>query len=96
MQLLYCFRYKVARVDQMETAIGKSMREKEEMGTGLGATKGGAKKLPAVRDVASDDKVIRRELTAILTAGTLVDSELLTFETSTYCLAVKVCRLLCG
>ncbi|KAL9544155.1 hypothetical protein MBANPS3_007766 [Mucor bainieri] len=63
--------YKVAKVDQMETAIGKSMREK-----------GGAKASKA-------DKVIRRELTSVLTAGTLVDAGLLTNELGTYCMAIK-------
>ncbi|KAK4509250.1 Histone deacetylase hda1 [Mucor velutinosus] len=63
--------YKVAKVDQMETAIGKSMREKS-----------GAKSNKA-------DKVIRRELTSVLTAGTLVDSGLLTNELGTYCMSIK-------
>ncbi|OAD06817.1 hypothetical protein MUCCIDRAFT_33695 [Mucor lusitanicus CBS 277.49] len=63
--------YKVAKVDQMETAIGKSMREKS-----------GAKANKA-------DKVIRRELTSVLTAGTLVDSGLLTNELGTYCMSIK-------
>ncbi|KAI8073459.1 muts domain V-domain-containing protein [Gilbertella persicaria] len=60
--------HKVAKVDQMETAIGKSMREKS-----------GNKA----------DKVIRRELTSVLTAGTLVDAGLLTNELSTYCMSIK-------
>ncbi|KAI8969051.1 muts domain V-domain-containing protein [Mycotypha africana] len=63
--------YKVARVDQMETAIGKSMREKADTKT------------------SKADKVIRRELTSILTAGTLVDSGLLTNELGTYCMSIK-------
>ncbi|KAF9968002.1 DNA mismatch repair protein msh6 [Actinomortierella ambigua] len=61
--------YKVARVDQMETALGKAMRER-----------GGGK--PA-------QKVIRRELHSILTAGTLTDSGLLTSDMATYCMAIK-------
>lgn len=64
--------HKVARVDQMETAIGKSMREK------AGDSK--SKK---------EDKIIRRELTCVLTAGTLVDSGLLTNELGTYCMSIK-------
>ncbi|KAJ3063792.1 DNA mismatch repair protein msh6, partial [Rhizoclosmatium hyalinum] len=36
-----------------------------------------------------EDSVIRRELTMILTAGTLVDTQLLTSEMSTYCMAIK-------
>ncbi|CAI2182650.1 11046_t:CDS:10 [Funneliformis geosporum] len=61
--------HKVARVDQMETALGKEMREK--------ATK------------KKEEKVIRRQLTSILTAGTLVDGGLLTNEMSTYCMSIK-------
>ncbi|KAF9160168.1 DNA mismatch repair protein msh6, partial [Actinomortierella ambigua] len=61
--------FKVARVDQMETALGKAMRER-----------GGGK--PA-------QKVIRRELHSILTAGTLTDSGLLTSDMATYCMAIK-------
>ncbi|KAF8925476.1 DNA mismatch repair protein msh6, partial [Dissophora ornata] len=64
--------YKVARVDQMETALGKAMRERD----------GAVKK-------ASAQKVIRRELHSILTAGTLTDSGLLTNEMATYCMAIK-------
>ncbi|KAG0167716.1 DNA mismatch repair protein msh6 [Apophysomyces sp. BC1034] len=62
--------HKVARVDQMETAIGKSMRERE-------AEKG-----------SKVDKIIRRELTSVLTAGTLVDAGLLTNDMSTYCMSI--------
>ncbi|GBC01838.1 hypothetical protein RclHR1_04350014 [Rhizophagus clarus] len=61
--------YKVARVDQMETAIGKEMREKASN--------------------SKEEKVIRRQLTSILTAGTIVDSGLLTDEMSTYCMSIK-------
>ncbi|KAG0227605.1 DNA mismatch repair protein msh6 [Actinomortierella wolfii] len=61
--------YKVARVDQMETALGKAMRERD-----------GGK---------SGQKVIRRELHSILTAGTLTDSGLLTNDMATYCMAIK-------
>ncbi|KAI8389422.1 muts domain V-domain-containing protein [Blakeslea trispora] len=61
--------HKVAKVDQMETAIGKSMREKSA--------------------ASKADKVIRRELTSVLTAGTLVDAGLLTNELSTYCMSIK-------
>ncbi|KAI8377990.1 muts domain V-domain-containing protein [Radiomyces spectabilis] len=61
--------HKVARVDQMETAIGKTMREKTEQ--------------------SKADKIIRRELTSVLTAGTLVDAGLLTDDMSTYCMSIK-------
>ncbi|KAF9438135.1 DNA mismatch repair protein msh6 [Entomortierella beljakovae] len=64
--------FKVARVDQMETALGKAMRERDD-----------AVKKSAVQ------KVIRRELHSILTAGTLTDSGLLTNEMATYCMAIK-------
>ncbi|AEO59871.1 hypothetical protein MYCTH_2308482 [Thermothelomyces thermophilus ATCC 42464] len=62
--------YKVARVDQMESALGKEMRERES----------NAKKA---------DKVIRRELSCILTAGTLVDGSMLQDDMATYCAAIK-------
>lgn len=55
----------------METAIGKSMREKSDTKT------------------SKADKVIRRELTSVLTAGTLVDAGLLTNELGTYCMSIK-------
>ncbi|CAJ0648884.1 10653_t:CDS:10 [Entrophospora sp. SA101] len=58
--------HKVAKVDQMETALGKEMREK--------ATK------------TKEDKIIRRQLTSIFTAGTVVDGGLLTNDMSTYCI----------
>lgn len=61
--------YKVARVDQMESALAKEMREN-----------GGGKK---------EDKVIRRELSCVLTGGTLVDDAMLVDEMSTYCMAIK-------
>lgn len=63
--------HKVAKVDQMETAIGKSMREKSDAKT------------------SKADKIIRRELTSVLTAGTLVDAGLLTNELGTYCMCIK-------
>lgn len=61
--------YKVARVDQVETALAKEMRES-----------GGGKK---------EDKVIRRELTCVLTGGTLVDDGMMVDELATYCMAIK-------
>ncbi|RHZ76117.1 hypothetical protein Glove_203g51 [Diversispora epigaea] len=61
--------YKVARVDQMETALGKEMREKS------------SKK--------KEEKIIRRELKTILTAGTIVDGGLLTNDMSTFCMSIK-------
>jgi DNA mismatch repair protein MSH6 len=65
--------HKVARVDQMESALAKEMRERDD-------NKSTAKKA---------DKVIRRELAAVLTAGTLVDTGMLQSDMSTYCMAIK-------
>ncbi|KAK4192141.1 putative DNA mismatch repair protein msh6 [Podospora australis] len=62
--------FKVARVDQMESALGKEMRERD----------GKASKA---------DKIIRRELACILTAGTLVDGSMLQDDMATYCAAIK-------
>ncbi|KAF2501654.1 DNA mismatch repair protein Msh6 [Lophium mytilinum] len=63
--------FKIARVDQMESALAKEMRER-----------GGEKAVKA-------DKVIRRELAAVLTAGTLVDGGMLQDDMATFCVAVK-------
>jgi DNA mismatch repair protein MSH6 len=63
--------FKVARVDQMESALGKEMRERD----GNRAKKA--------------DKIIRRELACILTAGTLVDGSMLQDDMATYCAAIK-------
>jgi DNA mismatch repair protein MSH6 len=65
--------HKVARVDQMESALAKEMRERDDK-------KSTTKKV---------DKVIRRELAAVLTAGTLVDTGMLQSDMSTYCMAIK-------
>lgn len=67
--------FKIARVDQMETALGKDMRERDEK-TG----KGGKPK--------KEEKVIRRELASVLTSGTLVDGGMLQDDMSTYCAAI--------
>ncbi|KAJ5142852.1 uncharacterized protein N7515_001639 [Penicillium bovifimosum] len=63
--------YKIARVDQSESALGKEMRERE----GKKPTK--------------EDKIIKRELACVLTAGTLVEGSMLTDDMSTYCVAIK-------
>ena len=63
--------YKIARVDQSESALGKEMRERD-------GKKGG-----------KEDKVIKRELSCVLTAGTLVEASMLQDDMSTYCVAVK-------
>ncbi|KAJ9075514.1 DNA mismatch repair protein msh6, variant 2 [Entomophthora muscae] len=62
--------YKVAKVEQVESALGKSLRERNSKGP-------------------KEDSIIRRELTSILTGGTLVDAGLLTNDLATYCLAIK-------
>src|SRR5690606_28384456 len=58
--------YKIARVDQMENALAKEMRERDEGGKGAKAGK-----------VAKEDKIIKRELACVLTGGTLVDEGML-------------------
>ena len=62
--------YKVARVDQMESALGKEMRERE-------------------KGPSTKDKIIKRELSCILTGGTLVDGAMLQDDMAVYCAAIK-------
>ena len=64
--------YKIARVDQKETALGKEMRER---GGPVGAKK--------------EDKVIHRELSCVLTGGTLVEAGMLQDDMATYCVSIK-------
>jgi len=66
--------HKVARVDQMESALAKDMRERGEKATGQGG---------------KEEKVIRRELAAVFTKATLVDGGLLHDDMATYCAAIK-------
>ncbi|MCJ1471944.1 DNA mismatch repair protein msh6 [Lambiella insularis] len=66
--------YKIARVDQMESALSKEMRERDNS---------------TVNKSSKDNKVIRRELACILTGGTLVDGGMLQDDMSTYCVAIK-------
>jgi DNA mismatch repair protein MSH6 len=68
--------FKIARVDQCESALGKEMREAE--------AKGGKSKAPS-----KADKIIRRELACVLTGGTLVDARMLQDDMATYCVAIK-------
>ncbi|KAL5342809.1 muts domain V-domain-containing protein [Aspergillus crustosus] len=63
--------FKIARVDQSESALGKEMRERN-------GKKGG-----------KEDKIIRRELACVLTAGTLVEGGMLQDDMSTFCVAIK-------
>ncbi|ROV99650.1 hypothetical protein VSDG_03104 [Cytospora chrysosperma] len=69
--------YKVARVDQMESALGKEMRERDVKGPKASKTK--------------EDKIIRRELACILTGGTLVDGSMLQDDMAVHCAAIKEC-----
>ena len=65
--------FKIARVDQKETALGKEMRERD-------GKKPGVKK---------EEKIIKRELACVLTGGTLVDAGMLQDDMSTYCVSIK-------
>ena len=66
--------FKIARVDQSESAIGKEMRERD----GKKGARGG-----------KEDKIIKRELSCVLTSGTLVDGAMLQDDMATYCVAIK-------
>lgn len=66
--------YKVARVDQKETALGKEMRERDDS---VKKPSGGKK------------EIIQRELACVLTSGTLVDGGMLQDDMSTYCVSIK-------
>ena len=70
--------YKIARVDQMESALGKEMREAD--GKDGKKMKGKPSK---------EDKIIKRELACVLTGGTLVEGSMLQDEMATYCVAIK-------
>ena len=66
--------YKIARVDQSENALSKQMRERDE---------------EAPKKKTKDDKIIKRELACVLTAGTLVDGTMLQDDMATFCVAIK-------
>ncbi|KAF7906164.1 hypothetical protein EAF00_000443 [Botryotinia globosa] len=68
--------YKVAVGDQKESALAKEMREREDSS---GPSSKGKKA----------DKIIHRELSYILTAGTLVEGSMLQGDSATYCVAIK-------
>ncbi|TGO50936.1 hypothetical protein BOTNAR_0374g00060 [Botryotinia narcissicola] len=68
--------YKVAVGDQKESALAKEMREREDS---TGPSSKGKKA----------DKIIHRELSYILTAGTLVEGSMLQGDSATYCEAIK-------
>lgn len=61
--------YKVARVDQSETALGKEMRD--------------------IANKKKEEKIIRRELSFVLTGGTLTDASMLVSDLSQYCMTIK-------
>ncbi|KAJ5308958.1 hypothetical protein PENANT_c020G07362 [Penicillium antarcticum] len=63
--------FKIARVDQSESALGKEMRERDGKKPG------------------KEDKIIKRELASVLTAGTLVEGSMLQDDMSTYCVSIK-------
>ncbi|KAL4804292.1 muts domain V-domain-containing protein [Aspergillus unguis] len=63
--------FKIARVDQSESALGKEMRERNGKKPG------------------KEDKIIKRELACVLTAGTLVEGAMLQDDMSTFCVAIK-------
>ena len=65
--------YKIARVDQQESALGKEMRERD------GKTAGQPVKA----------KIIDRKLACVLTSGTLVDGAMLQDDMSTFCVSIK-------
>jgi DNA mismatch repair protein MSH6 len=70
--------YKIARVDQCESALGKEMREADGKSEGKKVTK-----------ASKADKIIKRELSCVLTGGTLVDGAMLQDDMSTFCAAIK-------
>ncbi|MCJ1470515.1 DNA mismatch repair protein msh6 [Pseudocyphellaria aurata] len=66
--------YRIARVDQQESALGKEMRERDGKKPGKSA---------------KEEKIIRRELACVLTSGTLVDGAMLQDDMSTFCVSIK-------
>ncbi|KAK0113572.1 DNA mismatch repair protein msh6 [Cadophora gregata f. sp. sojae] len=68
--------FKIARVDQCESALGKEMREAEGKSNGTKAS-------------SKADKIIRRELACVLTGGTLVEGSMLQDDMATFCVAIK-------
>ena len=67
--------YKIAKVDQMETSIGKNLREKEQ------------------KYKNKEDKIIKREITQVLTSGTLIDENLINNEIVNT-IVNKICTIL--
>lgn len=71
--------YKIARVDQMENALSKEMRERGDKEMSV----------KEKQKLEKAEKVIRRELSTVLTSGTLVDGGLLQSDLSTYIASIK-------
>jgi DNA mismatch repair protein MSH6 len=69
--------YKIARVDQCESALGKEMREREDSHG------------PAAKGAKKPEKIIKRELACVLTGGTLVEGSMLQDDMATFCVAIK-------
>ena len=61
------------KVDQLENAVSKTMREKSNK--------------------SKTEKIIRRELTSILTCGTLVEGNHLKTNNSNYCVSLKITEI---
>ncbi|RDL29783.1 DNA repair protein MutS, III [Venustampulla echinocandica] len=68
--------FKIARVDQVESALGKEMREADGKNKNVGKP-------------SKVDKIIRRELACVLTGGTLVEGSMLQDDMATFCVAIK-------
>lgn len=71
--------YKIARVDQVENKLAKEMRERDEKTLSVTEKK----------QLKDAEKVIRRELSTVLTSGTLVDGGMLQTDQSTYVASIK-------
>lgn len=76
--------YKIGRVDQTETAVGKDMRKSAATAP---KSRGGSSSVAASDD--SGSKIVRRDLKSIMTAGTIVDADCLPDEMSSYCISIK-------
>ncbi|KAG8888505.1 DNA mismatch repair protein msh6 [Tulasnella sp. 332] len=71
--------YKVGRVDQVETSLGAEMR--------LAAAKSGGSK--AKPSGTGGKEIVRRELSKVLTTGTLVDGHMLTDDQAGHCVSIR-------
>ena len=72
--------FRVARVEQLENSVAKAMRDRQ------------SNKTPSIKA----SSIIRRELTQVLTPGTLVDAGMLTSDMGVYCMAIKESNLSFG